>query len=120
MRAPAKTFVRARRLRREMTLPEVQLWQALRGSAMNGTRFRRQHPIGIYVLDFYAPSAKLAIEVDGAAHDIPCVARRDVARDAWLSAQGLRIMRFSAVDILSATRRDDVVATIAAALTDPY
>ena len=39
-----------------MTLPEVQLWQVLRGSAMNGIRFRRQHPIGVYVLDFYAPS----------------------------------------------------------------
>jgi very-short-patch-repair endonuclease len=61
MRAPAKTFVRARRLRREMTLPEVQLWKLLRGSSVSGVRFRRQHPMGPFILDFYAPEAKLAV-----------------------------------------------------------
>src|SRR3954469_10158826 len=71
MRAPLLTFKRARALRRAMTLPEVLLWQALRGGQVGGLRFRRQHPIGHYVLDFYCPALRLAVEVDGAAHDIP-------------------------------------------------
>src|SRR5438874_3677081 len=68
MRAPVRTLRRTRALRREMTLPEIVLWQALRRSLL-GLRFRRQHPIGPYVLDFYCPSARLAIEIDGLAHD---------------------------------------------------
>src|SRR5689334_16373959 len=62
-----RDVVKARELRRHMSLPETLLWRLLR-RAPNGVAFRRQHPIGPYVLDFYCPSAKLAIEVDGAAH----------------------------------------------------
>jgi very-short-patch-repair endonuclease len=69
MRALEKTFDRARALRRKMSLPEVVLWQALRRGQVAGLRFRRQHPIGPYILDFYCLSARLAIEVDGFAHD---------------------------------------------------
>ncbi len=53
MRAPDKTFSRARELRRHMSLPEIVLWQALRKGRLAGLRFRRQHPIGPYILDFY-------------------------------------------------------------------
>ena len=115
MRAPTKTFIRAHRLRREMSLPEVLLWRALRGADKQGLRFRRQHPIGPYVLDFYMPAAKLAVEVDGAAHDLPAQARHDEARDGWLAAREIRVMRVNAVDILDARRREDVLRTIAAA-----
>ena len=65
MRAPDKTIGRARELRRTMSLPEIVLWQALRKGRLAGLRFRRQHPIGPYIFDFYCPSALLAIEVDG-------------------------------------------------------
>ncbi|HTT85199.1 MAG TPA: endonuclease domain-containing protein [Rhizomicrobium sp.] len=51
-----------------MTLPEVLLWNALRGGQLQNLRFRRQHPVGPYILDFYCPSARLAVEVDGAVH----------------------------------------------------
>jgi Protein of unknown function (DUF559) len=64
MRAPNKAFSRARKLRREMTLPEIVLWQALGKGRLAGLRFRRQNPIGPYILDFYCPSARLAVEVD--------------------------------------------------------
>jgi very-short-patch-repair endonuclease len=118
VRAPAKTFVRAGRLRRTMSLPEVQLWQALRRLALDGMRVRRQHPIGPFVLDFYVPSAKLAIEVDGAAHDIAAQESRDRARDAWLAARGIRTLRLNARDILDPRHRDDALATIAAWASD--
>src|SRR4051794_27024263 len=59
-----KTVEKARRLRREMSRPEARLWPVLR-TRPEGFKFRRQHPVGPYVLDFYRPGAKLAIEVDG-------------------------------------------------------
>ena len=88
MRAPLLTFKRARALRRAMTLPEVLLWQAVRGGQVGGLRFRRQHPIGPYVLEFYCPAIRLAVEIDGAAHDTPDRADHDLRRDAWLAGQG--------------------------------
>ena len=69
VRAPILTFKRARKLRTKMSLPEVLLWQALRSQHMAGLRFRRQHPVGPYILDFYRASARLAVEIDGTAHD---------------------------------------------------
>jgi very-short-patch-repair endonuclease len=65
-----------------MTLPEVVLWQALCGGRLKGLRFRRQHPIGGYILNFYCPSAQLAVEVDGAARDHPDRAEHDLRRHA--------------------------------------
>jgi very-short-patch-repair endonuclease len=67
MRISDNTFERARELRRQMSLPEIVLWQALRKARLGGLRFRRQHPIGPYIVDFYCPAARLAIEVDGFA-----------------------------------------------------
>ena len=114
MRAPTGTFLQAQRLRRVMTLPEVQLWQALRGRAVGGLRFRRQHPMGPYVLDFYAPAVKLAVEVDGSAHDLPDVVRKDAARDTWLTERGIRVLRVNAADVLDMERRLGVLDTITA------
>jgi very-short-patch-repair endonuclease len=88
MRAPDRTFERARELRRQMSLPEVVLWQALRNVRLAGLRFRRQHPIGPYILDFYCPAARLALEVDGFAHYSIAEAYRDERRQAWLAQQG--------------------------------
>ena len=96
---PRKTVERARHLRRVMTPPEVWLWNLLRQKP-EGIRFRRQHPLGPYVLDFYCPEARLAIEIDGMAHDMGDNPARDIARDAWLTDQGLRVVRYPAADVL--------------------
>lgn len=64
-----------------------------------GLRFRRQHPIGPYVLDFYCDAARLAVEVDGAAHAVADNPARDLRRDAWLAAQGIRTLRIPAAEV---------------------
>lgn len=97
--APRATIERARGLRRAMTLPEVQLWTILRARP-GGLRFRRQHPIGAYVLDFYCPQMKLAIGVDGIAHGMGDGPAHDALRDAWLARQGIATLRVSASDVL--------------------
>jgi very-short-patch-repair endonuclease len=112
MRAPKDTFDRARRLRREMTLPEVLLWQALRRKALGGLRFRKQHAMGRCVLDFYLPSARLAIEVDGQAHDMGDNPARDARRDAWLAGRGVKVLRVPAVDVLDQDRLEGVLQAI--------
>jgi very-short-patch-repair endonuclease len=93
------TIRKARTLRREMSLPEVLLWRLLRQKP-SGVKFRRQYPAGPYVLDFYAPDAKLGIEIDGIAHDMGDRPERDLRRDAWLAAQGFTIVRIAARDVL--------------------
>ncbi|WP_083844711.1 endonuclease domain-containing protein [Sphingomonas sp. ATCC 31555] len=92
----------AKRLRKEMPPPEIALWLALRQNEA-GLRFRKQHPAGPYVLDFYCAPAHLAIEVDGEAHARGHRPERDAARDAWLKAQGVRILRYTATDVLNHT-----------------
>jgi very-short-patch-repair endonuclease len=94
----------ARRLRRTMSLPEVLLWNHLRGKPL-GTKFRKQHPIGDYVVDFYCAEKRLAVEIDGIAHDMSDRPARDSQRDAWLRTQGIDILRLSAAEVL-----DDVSA----------
>ena len=113
MRAASKTVATARRLRRAMTLPEVILWTHLRHSRLAGLRFRRQHPVGPYVLDFFCTEAGLCVEVDGAAHDSPDVALRDIRRDRWLTDHGIRVLRLPATDIL----RDDQLENALLAIT---
>ena len=114
MRAPKGTVEKARALRRELTFPEVLLWQLLRGDRLSGLRFRRQHPVGPYVLDFYCTELALAVEVDGAAHDHPDRATRDARRDLWLAGQGIAVLRVPARDLLTDDGRQSVLATIAA------
>jgi very-short-patch-repair endonuclease len=108
MRAPDFIRDRAKDLRRSMTQAERTLWALLRGSQL-GVRFRRQHPIGPFVLDFYCASGKLAVEVDGLGHQD----RRDDKRTEWLGREGVRMLRFSAEDI--ERRPGWVLATIAQA-----
>ena len=119
MRAERETFVRAKQQRREMSLPEVLLWNALRGKAADGLRFRNHHPISRMTLDFYCPSAKLAIEVDGEAHGTGDHPERDARRDAVLASRGIRVLRVMASDILRRDGLDDVVRGIVAAAREP-
>jgi very-short-patch-repair endonuclease len=88
---------RARVLRRALTPPEARLWVHLRRRALAGLRFRRQHPIGVYVLDFYCAEAKLAIEVDGESHAGRAV--HDARRTRWLEARGIAVLRFPAEEV---------------------
>ena len=92
---------RARRLRAAMTNAEQRLWMRLRGEQMKGFRFRRQVPIGPYVLDFACLKARLVIEVDGGQH--AGAIEQDKQRTAWLAAQGFRVLRFWNNDVLRET-----------------
>ena len=114
MRAPAMPLTRARALRREMRLREVVLWRALRRGGVAQLRFRRPHPIGAYVLDFYCAQARLAVEVDGAVHDVPEQAAHDERREAWLGEQGIRVLRVAARDVLRDETLEGVLETIVA------
>jgi very-short-patch-repair endonuclease len=78
-----------------MSRPEARLWQVLR-TRPNGLKFRRQHPIGPYVLDFYCPASKLAIEIDGIVHGLGERPAIDATRDTWLRQRGFRICRIPA------------------------
>ena len=96
-----------------MTLPEVVLWQALRQGRLAGLRFRRQHPIGPYILDFFCPAAGLAVEVDGVAHDGADQVRHDERRQAWLAQRGVTTLRIGAIDVLQDERLEGVLLGIA-------
>ncbi|MFC3077537.1 endonuclease domain-containing protein [Phenylobacterium terrae] len=87
---------RARAMRRAMTEPEVMLWSRLRGRCPDKPTFRRQHPFGSMVFDFYCPAARLAVEVDGATHWEDEAQAKDEARDRWLAGQGVEVMRIPA------------------------
>ena len=83
---------RARALRRGETPAERTLWTLLRGRAVGGAKFRRQHPLGPFIVDFFCVEAALVLEADGAPH-FPRPAR-DVARDRWLTLAGCTVLRF--------------------------
>jgi very-short-patch-repair endonuclease len=88
-------LARARELRQPLTPQEQKLWQRLRSKQLDGLKFRRQHPIGRFILDFYCAAHKLAIEIDGDSHADPKQQRYDEARTAWLQQRGLRVIRFT-------------------------
>ncbi len=100
---------RARQLRQNATMPERALWNLLRDRRLSGFKFRRQHPIGPYVVDFYCPAQKLGLEIDGRSHDDR--AAEDIRRQKALEAWGLRILRVSNDDVL-----DDPEAVLSAIL----
>jgi len=82
-----------------MSLPEVLLWNRLRGNPM-GVKFRKQHPLGDYVIDFFCASRRIAVEIDGIAHDRGDRPLRDSRRDAWLRRQGVEVLRIPAAEVL--------------------
>jgi len=98
-KARPRTTRNARDLRRKMSLPEVILWHWLR-QRPQGLKFRRQHPTGLYVLDFYCSDARLAIEIDGEAHSMGNRPQSDLARDEWLRAAGIETLRIPAGALL--------------------
>jgi very-short-patch-repair endonuclease len=86
-------------MREALTPAEAVLWESLRKRRLDGHRFRCQHPVGRFILDFYCPALRLAIEVDGAAHDHR--GDYDTARTDALAAHGYRILRFRNDEVLT-------------------
>lgn len=93
----------ARKLRQDANDPEALLWACLRDRRMNKRKFRRQHPVPPYVLDFYCADLKLAIELDGGQHNSADGKQRDQARDAFLRAQDIETLRFTNDELMSHT-----------------
>lgn len=83
-----------------MTPAEAALWKLLKNKQLRGRKFRRQHSAGPYVLDFYCPAERLAVELDGAVHDDPLRGRYDAARTTTLNRHGIRVVRFENRDVL--------------------
>lgn len=106
----------SRRLRTKMTESEQLLWSRLRRKQILGIQLYRQKPIGNYIVDFYAPRAKLIVEVDGSQHFDVQHAIEDKQRDAYLNDQGLRVLRFNNLQVLQ--QIDAVVDVIYQSIED--
>ncbi len=106
-RTSPELIAAARRLRRTMTPAERLLWEQLRARRLQGLYFRRQHPLGPFILDFCCPAAKLVVEVDGAVHDAVAQAAYDLLRTERLRDDGYTVLRF---------RNEEVEANLAAVL----
>jgi very-short-patch-repair endonuclease len=91
---------RARELRQPQTPAEEKLWYWLRDSQLEGLKFRRQHPLGRFIVDFYCAEKKLVIEVDGDTHFTPEQMEYDAARTEWLEEQGLRVARVTNDEVM--------------------
>jgi very-short-patch-repair endonuclease len=109
-----ETVEYARDLRRDQTPAERALWEILRNRGIDGRKFRRQHPIGPFIADFFCAEAALVIEVDGLIHDRAEQRRRDILRDAALGDHGLRLLRLRNDEVL--TDPDGAIGRIREAL----
>jgi len=109
VRAQTIGIKRARTFRRALTGAELGLWTRIKGRQLDGYQFRRQHPIGPYILDFYCAAVRLAVEVDGYSHEVGDAAARDERRDAWLLDRGIRTLR---IGTELSKRPDDAARTV--------
>ena len=100
-----------RALRSNLTTAEATLWNNLKSSQLNNRKFRRQHSVGEFILDFYCPQEKLAVELDGAGHFTTSGNLHDAARTEYLNSVGIRVIRFENKLIWSAL--ESVLQTIA-------
>jgi very-short-patch-repair endonuclease len=94
------TLAKAKALRKNMTAAERKLWSLVRRNQL-GVHFRRQAPLGPFILDFYCPAAKLVVELDGPVHDLREEKEYDKVREDHLNVRGLRVIRFNNEQILS-------------------
>ena len=109
LRYSKKLIPTARKLRREMTIAERKLWRSLSLKQLD-IRFRRQIPFGRYVLDFLCIELRIAIEVDGSQHQSEIGQRKDKKRETYLRKQGIRVLLFTNIDVL--TNLDGVLQVI--------
>lgn len=114
-KASRELIARARQLRREATTAESLLWELLRDRRLLGRKFRRQHPIGQFIADFFCDDARLIIEIDGAVHREPTQQERDRLREEILREHGFAILRFTNEQIFDHT--EQVLQEIAAYVT---
>lgn len=94
------TFEKAKTLRENQTVAENLLWNHLRNSKLKGIKFRHQHPIGMFIADFYCHKARLVVEVDGKIHNKPDQKEYDYNRSKELERLGIEVLRFENEDIL--------------------
>lgn len=106
-----------RALRSNLTPAEATLWRYLQNKKLNGRKFRRQHSVGNYILDFYCPQEKLAIELDGAYHFTGAGYEADQERDSYLKHLGIRVLRFENKEVFHDVVR--VLEVIEARFTSP-
>jgi very-short-patch-repair endonuclease len=104
--------------RAEQTDAERLLWARLRNRRLENAKFRRQHPLGRYILDFYCHAARLVVEVDGSHHSGRDQAEYDKERTAWLQGEGLKVIRFTNREVLSEI--EGVLQRIRAELPSPW
>lgn len=97
---PADILKFARSLRQRQTDAEALLWRLLRNRRLGGFKFRRQYPVEQYILDFYCPAKRLAIELDGGGHAQPAQAEYDAKRTVYLQGQGIHVLRYWGTDVL--------------------
>jgi very-short-patch-repair endonuclease len=90
----------ARTMRRNMTEAEFRLWLRLRARAVQGLKFRRQVPIGPFIVDFFCAERRLVVEIDGSQHFAEAAIVADARRIAWLEARGLRVLRLANLDVM--------------------
>ena len=114
---PRKNIARARQFRRAQTKAEKKLWRALRRNLADGFYFRRQQPIGPYIVDFFCPRAKLIVELDGGSHTFNRGIEHDKIRTRWLEQRGYSIIRFWNDNIFESL--DGVAGAILEALQNP-
>jgi very-short-patch-repair endonuclease len=98
--ASIEIFIRAETLRKNMTEAEKLLWEKLNHNQLSGFKFRRQHPINQFIVDFYCHKLKLVIELDGEIHNKTEVAERDAGREHMLQNFGLQVIRFKNSEVL--------------------
>jgi very-short-patch-repair endonuclease len=104
-------------LRRDSTRAERKLWYVLQRGQLDGLSFRRQHPLGMYIVDFYCPAIRLAIELDGGQHNDPRHQARDQRRSRLLESKGITVIRFWNNDVLENTEGIwDEISRVAATL----
>ena len=113
---------RARALRSNSTKAEQIVWRAVRAHRLLGVGFRRQTPIGPYIVDFVSHSAKIVIEVDGGQHFDDAYEARDARRDKFLRSKGFRVLRFSNYDVMTSLEGvwTVIAAAVGEALPPPY
>lgn len=109
-RAKPKTFENARLLRNALTEAENLLWHNLRNRKLAGAKFRRQHPMNQFIVDFYCAHSKLALEVDGEIHHSKESSEHDENRTYELEQLGIKVIRFSNNQVLNAI--DEVLTEI--------
>ena len=109
-RTPPELMQRAKMLRQEATEAECVFWEAVRGRRCGGLKFRRQHAVGQFILDFWCPERRLVVELDGGIHERADVAAHDREREEWIQRYGVCILRFRNEEVL--TNLEAVLQTI--------